>query len=193
MPKKKSRGPVTVVAAPSSFPDFSSFSSFGSNNNNSNNSSSRKNKGRNGRNFKNDRNNENENDNDNGNDKTKRGIEIDFDETVKEIRTLGSTQFTGKQKRKYEKEQYEAFTGRTKKKQKVPLKIVRGIKKKAAERAERIERENRDAGIITANTNKKKTKRGYSEQNRKDSRIHGPAPSIGFTKGGILSVRKEKR
>mmetsp|Transcript_14079 Transcript_14079/g.21390 ORF Transcript_14079/g.21390 Transcript_14079/m.21390 type:complete len:198 (+) Transcript_14079:150-743(+) len=136
----------------------------------------------------------NDNNNNNANDRnSKIGIDIDFDETVKEIKTLGSTQFTGKQKRKYEKEQYEELTGRTKKKQKVPLNIVRGIKKKAAIRERRLEQENKDAGIVTATTNKKKTKRGYSEQNRRDNRVHGPAPTIGFTKKGILSVRREKR
>ena len=121
------------------------------------------------------------------------GIEIDFDETVKEIHTLGSTQFTGKQKREYQEEQHKTLTGRAHKKQKVPLKIVRGIKKKAAQREKGIEQENRDAGIVTASTNKKKVNKGYSEKNRTDSRIHGPAPTIGFTKKGVLSVRKDKR
>lgn len=170
--KKKARGPVTVVSAPSSsFPDFSSFSGF----------ITKKKKEDNRGNDPNSRN------------RVKNGLEIDFDETVKEIRTLGSTQFTGKQKRQYEDEQYKILTGREKKKQKVPMKIVRGIKKKAAIREKRIELENKEAGIITASSNKKKVNKGYSEQGRNDSRIHGPAPSIGFTKKGVLSVRKEKR
>ena len=178
MPKKKSRAPVTVVTAPSSsFPDFSSFSSTGGGG-----GSKRNNNNKRGRQTE-----------ENNHQRKKIGIEIDFDETVKEIHTLGSTQFTGKQKRQYEAEQYKAFTGLEKKKHKVPLKIVRGIKKKAIEREKRIEQENRDAGIVTANTNRKKVSKSYSEQNRRDSRIHGPAPTIGFTKKGVLSVRKEKR
>mmetsp|Transcript_7615 Transcript_7615/g.9505 ORF Transcript_7615/g.9505 Transcript_7615/m.9505 type:complete len:191 (+) Transcript_7615:89-661(+) len=190
MPKKKSRAPVTVVAAPSSsFPDFSTFSAYNTSGSSSNGGGSKKKKNAFGKNG-----NDNDNNNNNANDRnSKIGIDIDFDETVKEIKTLGSTQFTGKQKRKYEKEQYEELTGRTKKKQKVPLNIVRGIKKKAAIRERRLEQENKDAGIVTATTNKKKTKRGYSEQNRRDNRVHGPAPTIGFTKKGILSVRREKR
>lgn len=177
MPKKKSR-PVTVVSAPSSsFPDFSSFGGGGYNNTRRNNSNSGRKRAR------------------TVEEKSSKriGVEIDFDEAVKEIHTLGSTQFTGKQKREYQEEQYKTFTGRAQKKQKVPLKIVRGIKKKAAEREKRTEQENRDAGIVTASTNKKKVNKGYSEKNRKDSRIHGPAPTIGFTKKGVLSVRKDKR
>ena len=173
MPKKKSRAPVTVVAAPlSSFPDFSGFTSY------SRVSNSRKKK---------------DDDRINSNTTARPGIEIDFEEAVQEIRTLGSTQFTGKKKRKYQDEQYKLLTGREKKKHKVPQKIVRGIKKKAAIREKRIEEENKDSGVVTASTNKKKEKRGYNEQKRKDSRIHGPAPTIGFTKRGVLSVRKEKR
>jgi len=173
--KNKVRRPVTVVSAPSSsFPDFSKFSDY--NYLKKKDGDRRSGGGRS-----------------NDNHRSKNGIEIDFDETVREIRSLGSTQFTGKQKRQYEDEKYRELTGREKKKQKVPLKIVRGIKKKAAIRERRIEQENKEAGIVTASTNKKKMNKGYSEQNRKDSRIHGPAPSIGFTKNGVLSVRKEKR
>jgi hypothetical protein len=169
--KKIAKRAVTVITAPSSsFPDFSTFSSYTNNQN-----KTKKDKSHHGT-------------------KTNNGIEIDFDSTVKEIRTLGSSQFTGKQKRKYEAEQYKTLTGREKKQHKVPLKIVRGIKKKAAIREKRIEEMNKEAGVVTAMTNQRKRNvKSYSEQNRKDSRIHGPAPSIGFTRNGVLSVRKDKR
>jgi hypothetical protein len=177
MPKRRSRAAVTVVSAPtSSFPDFSAFSNLDGTSKSGNK----------------DRKERNNHINDNLDNDNKKGIDIDFDETVQEIRTLGSTQFTGKQKRKYQDEQYKTLTGREKKKHKVPLNIVRGIKKKAVIREKRWEEEIKESGVVTANT-KRKVNKGYSEQKRTDSRIHGPAPDIGFTKGGVLSVRKGKR
>mmetsp|Transcript_3925 Transcript_3925/g.5123 ORF Transcript_3925/g.5123 Transcript_3925/m.5123 type:complete len:179 (+) Transcript_3925:114-650(+) len=177
--KKKSKA-VKVVVAPSAFPDFSSFSSSSNSTTFGTSSVSRKTS----------RNHSSVNDNT----KTKRkGIDIDFDETAREIYALGSSQFTGKQKRRYQEEQYNELTGREKKKQKVPLKIVRGIKNAAAKRGKRISQEEKDAGIITATNGKGKKKKAYSEQNRRDTRIHGPSPNIGFTKKGVLSVTKDRR
>ena len=59
---------------------------------------------------------------------------IDMDEAIREVHALGSTGFAGKQARKHKEAQYKALTGRDMKRQKVPLPIVRGIKKKRAER-----------------------------------------------------------
>ena len=179
MSKRKARAPVTVVAAPSAFPDFSSFSSTSSSKKNTKTSSKYESSGSSST----------------SNIKTasRQGIDIDFDEAVQEIRHLGSSQFTGKDKRLYEAEQYKALTGREKKMHKIPVKIARGMKKKAAMREKRREEEARESGLVTASTNKKKEKRGFSEQKRRDARIHGPAPDIGYTKKGVLSVRKERR
>lgn len=161
MPKKQ-RKPVVVVSAPSSFPDFSQFGGSSA-------KSKRKNQQQEST--------------------SKKGIEIDFDNTAREIHKLGSTQFIGKQKKQYEAEQYKALTGREKKQHKVPVKIVRGIKKAAAKREARIMKEMKDAGIVTANVAKKE-KRTYSEQNRRDTRIHGPSPSAGFMMKGVLNVKR---
>lgn len=185
MSKRKVRAPVTVVAAPSAFPDFSSFSSTSS--------SSKKNSKK-----SNSSSNDNNHESSSGssiasNINSRQGIDIDFDETVQEIRHLGSSQFTGKDKRLYEAEQYKALTGREKKMHKIPVKIARGMKKKAAIRQKRREEEARESGLVTASSNNKKEKRGFSEQKRRDARIHGPAPDIGYTKKGVLSVRKERR
>ena len=166
---QKKRKSVEVVIAPSSFPNFASFSSSSSTNH-----SARK--------F-----------NKLGNDKSNLKssvMELDFNETVKEIHALGSTLFTGKQKRQYEAEKYMALTGREMKKQKVPLKIVRGIKKAAAKREARKEKEALESGVVTATKRKDSKKKNYSEKSRRDSRLHGPSPSIGFTKNGMLHVRK---
>jgi len=119
----------------------------------------------------------------------RKGIDIDFNETAREIHQLGSTQFIGKQKRQYEHEQYRALTGRDRKKQKVPVKIVRGLKKAAAKREERQKQELKESGVVTAkNTENTSSGKKYNKQNRKDIDNHGPAPNIGFTKRGVYHV-----
>jgi predicted ATPase len=70
------------------------------------------------------------------------------------------------------------------------LPIVRGIKKKAAEREVRELQEAKEAGLIlpsqTLQAGKKK------KEKDKTSRIHGPAPTIGFMKKGIFSYKDKK-
>ena len=94
----------------------------------------------------------------------------------------------GKQKKDFEDEQYFALTGRHKKKQKVPLPILRGLKKAAAKREAKAREEARQAGIILPKA-KQETKKGDSTY-----RNYGPAPSIGFVKNGVFKVQgKGKR
>lgn len=170
MTKKQKNKKVKVVVAPSSFPDFSQFDSSST-------------LGMSKRRIK-----KNE---DNTTMRTKKkNIFLDFDETVREVYTLGSTRFAGKQKRDYEDEQYTTLTGRQRKKQKVPVKIVRGIKKAAAYREARAEQETKDAGIVTANKRGVTNKKRYSEKVRKASELHGPAPSVGYLKKGVLTVNR---
>ena len=52
---------------------------------------------------------------------------LDLHETAKEIKAYGATAFIGRQKRDYEDEKYLRLTGRHKKKQKVPLPLLRGL------------------------------------------------------------------
>jgi hypothetical protein len=160
----KRKAPVLVVRAPDAFPDFSKFDSAGS------------------KQRKIDRN--------PTTNKTSR-LQIDFDMAVKEIHQLGSTQFTGKLKKQHEADQFRALVGREKQKEKVPVKIVRGIKKAAAKREAKQLQEVKESGLVTAGTGKKKLKRKFSEQNRRDTRLHGPAPSAGFMSKGILRVSKK--
>jgi len=166
MSKKQPKKTVKVVVAPSSFPDFSQFDS----------SSSRKSK-KIITNY------------DNAMRTKKTGGFLDFDETVREVYDLGSTRFAGKQKRDYEDEQYTTLTGQHRKKQKIPLKVVRGIKKAAIYREARVNKETKEAGIVTANK-RGATKKNYSEKVRKASQLHGPAPSIGYLKKGVLTVKR---
>ena len=164
MTKTQKRKPVVVVSAPSAFPDFSTFED-------STRSINAHDKKRAPLSSK------------------KVGIDMDFDETVRDIHKLGSTQFTGKQKKRFQEEQYKLLTGREKKKQKVPVKIVRGIKFAAAKREARQLKEMKESGVVTA-TKREGKKKNYSEKNRRDTRIHGPAPSAGFMSKGMLRVKR---
>jgi hypothetical protein len=112
---------------------------------------------------------------------------LDWKETVKEVRRLGSKAFTGQLKRQHEDEEYKKLTGRHKKKHQVPLPIVRGIKKKAAERQAQYLEECKQAGIVLP---KQQLKTQNSiKQPKNANAIYGPAPSIGFIKHGILRVK----
>jgi len=117
----------------------------------------------------------------------RRGEPIDFRETMREVCALGSKRFEGSQKKNYEAERYKDLIGRYKKQQRVPLKISRGIKKKAAVREARRISEAREAGIILGSRRPEGKKLRYPTKNSKQ---YGPVPSIGSTKNGVLCVRK---
>ena len=124
--------------------------------------------------------------------KRKRDKELlDWYDTAKEVRALGATKFIGKQKRNYQDEHYKQLTGRDKKKHSVPLPIVRGIKKKAAERESRELKEAKEAGLILPSQTLQAGGKMKKEKD-KTSRIHGPAPTIGFMKKGIFSYKDKK-
>jgi len=118
---------------------------------------------------------------------------LDWHETVREVRKLGAAGFVKKQKRDYEDEEYKRLTGRERKRQYVPLPILRGIKKKRIQREATAMAEARAAGMavpksLASSSTNKETK--LSRQ-KKQSRKHGPAPSIGFVKKGVLQVKKK--
>lgn len=108
---------------------------------------------------------------------------LDWNETAREVRTLGSQAFMGKEKREYRQEEYVRLTGRKEKQQRVPLPIQRGIKKKAAKRLERQREEARQAGIILPTVKKGK---------QRVNKDQGPAPSVGYMKRGVLHVKGAK-
>lgn len=111
---------------------------------------------------------------------------LDWHDTAKEIRSLGASAFVGQQKRSFEDEEYEFLTGRKKKKQKVPLPIVRGLKKKAEQRKMRQIKEAKEAGVVLPRGVASRTKKKKTDNT---SRVHGPAPSAGFMKNGILRIK----
>lgn len=121
--------------------------------------------------------------------KKSKNNEIDFLEASREIHELGSTQFTGYQLKLHKEADYKEITGRTKKREKVPLNILRGMKEKTAQKQKKIEDEAKEAGIIMA-TKKKDKKKTFSEKNRRDTNLFGPSPSIGFMKKGIYKYKK---
>lgn len=118
---------------------------------------------------------------------------LDWHDTAKEIRAYGATAFVGQQKRDYEDEQHLRLTGRHKKRPKVPLPIVRGIRKAAARREVIAREEARKAGVVlpkdafSAKAEAKKASRDAVY------RSHGPAPNIGFMKGGVFRVSDKKK
>lgn len=111
---------------------------------------------------------------------------MDFLRASQDVRHFGSNQFVGKSKRDYDDEQYLKLTGRKRKKHQVPLPIVRGIKKKAAEREARAHDEAKQAGIVLPQPKKPRKRRD------KTSKIHGPAPTVGFMMKGILRVKDKE-
>ncbi len=98
---------------------------------------------------------------------------------------MGANGFVGKKKREFEDEAYKRLTGRERKHHKVPLPIVRGIQKKAAQRRARELEEARQAGIVLPNEEKSKKR----SPGKDVTRVHGPAPSVGFMNKGILRVK----
>lgn len=119
---------------------------------------------------------------------------LDWSQTAREIHKLGATGFVGKLKRAHEDEQYELLTGRKKKKQKMPLPLIRTLRKKAREKEAIEMKEAKEAGIIAPKSAKTETKSGRGNKNKdKNFLIHGPSPSIGFMKNGIYRVSKNSK
>lgn len=122
---------------------------------------------------------------------TNNGVLVDFQDAYQDVYKLGSTQFTGKQKKQHKEQEYKELTGREMEKEKVPWKIARGIKAKAMKREKRLLEEAKDAGLVLPTKKKEENKR-YSKQNRRDTKLFGPAPSIGFMKKGTYSYRGDR-
>mmetsp|Transcript_18055 Transcript_18055/g.23406 ORF Transcript_18055/g.23406 Transcript_18055/m.23406 type:complete len:165 (-) Transcript_18055:60-554(-) len=115
---------------------------------------------------------------------------LDFGEVSKEIRELGSTTFTGYEKKLFKERKYEELTGRKKARDKIPIKILRGIKAKQRSRVKKIEDEAKESGVVIAR--KKKAKSKFNVEKRKSERTAGPAPNIGFMMKGAYRVNKKR-
>jgi len=182
--KKRQRKAVKVVVCPSAFPDFTS---IGGSSPPPRSAPTQRGNDRSSR----------------GPDRDSRGktyssADVDFEEAIREVHALGSTAFAGKQARKHKQTQYKELTGRDMKRQKVPLPIARGIKKKRAEREARAEAEAKEAGVVRDSSKSKAVKKAktYSEERRKSDSMkaaYGPSPDVGYMKGGVLRVKKTSR
>jgi hypothetical protein len=74
---------------------------------------------------------------------------LDAQETIREVHKFGTTGFTGDRKRMHEDAMYAKLTGgRTAKRQKMPTKIIVGMRRKAMKREERRKVEERESGVV---------------------------------------------
>lgn len=120
---------------------------------------------------------------------------LEFDVAVREVRTLAATAYLGQEKRHHDDEQYRLLTGRDRTRHHVPLPILRGIRKKAAQRQARQDQEARAAGIVRPTHNSSSNSSNKTAKHQKDvgkvTRQFGPAPSIGFTRKGVYRVQHQ--
>jgi hypothetical protein len=135
--------------------------------------------------------------------------ELDVQETIREIHKFGATGFTGSQQKQHKAEEYERITGRQQKRQKIPTKILVGMRKKAIKREEKIKAEMKESGVVSHRSTaaKKddelrpgqirgvfgaKNSRNKGDRRKMSSRSFGPAPSVGFMKKGMLRVKEPR-
>jgi hypothetical protein len=150
------------------------------------------------------------------------GLELDVQQTIREVHKFGATGFQGSQKKSHEKAEYEWLTGRVQKRQKIPTKILVGMRQKAMKREERQKKELQESGVVShqaankSSTNKVKKKKnrrgdepqagpgvvqgvfGSNSRKKKGNRrsmnpgSFGPAPDVGFMRKGMLRVKQPK-
>lgn len=144
---------------------------------------------------------------------------LDIQETIREVHKFGAEGFTGVQKKSHQNAELERLTGRTTKRQKIPTKILVGMRKKALKREEREKKELKESGVVghhssSSQGTKKKTNdrrrgkdsqggtrrlngvfgsnhaRNTGDRRRMDPRSFGPAPDVGFMRKGMLKVKQ---
>ena len=123
--------------------------------------------------------------------------ELDFDKIFKEVKSMGSTQFTGYQKKIHKEEVHTAMTGLKKKRQSIPKNILFGMIEKNNKRENKREKEEKDAGIVSDFNGRRKRKReendrDFTKKSKKMNSLHGPSPnSVGFMKKGVLRLKEK--
>jgi len=150
------------------------------------------------------------------------GLELDVQQTIREIHKFGATGFQGSQKKTHEKAEYEWLTGRVQKRQKIPTKILVGMRQKALKREERQKKELQESGVVSHQIVNKSSAKAKKKRNNKDDEAKagpglvqgvfgsnsrknkkgnrrsmdagsfGPAPDVGFMKKGMLRVKRPK-
>jgi hypothetical protein len=116
---------------------------------------------------------------------------LDLHEAAKDIRAYGAQAFLGKQKKDYQDEKYYKLTGMHKKKQSCPLPLLRGLRKAAAKREKKAREEAQKSGLVIPKKNQETFRKSMTDA---DFHKYGPAPNIGFMKGGVYraSTHKER-
>jgi hypothetical protein len=186
--QKRKRTEVEVVVCPSAFPDFTTVGGSTSRRreNLRNDNDSRRNKKDDGG-WKN-------NKKDDG-----RPPALDVQETIREVHKFGATGFTDKkQKKAHKNDEYEKLTGRTVKRQKIPTKILVGMRKKAIKREEREKREMRESGVVdhhtsgtSSLTNKKKKRDNKNDKKPSDNVGVGPRGVFGSNRARNKGERRK--
>ena len=133
---KRKRKEVQVVVCPSAFPDFTTVGGS---------TSRRREQQRSGISS---RANRDSNKDETAQQHVTKGPELDVQETIREIHKFGAEGFTGKQKKSHQAAEYERLTGRVAKRQKIPTKILVGMRKKAMKREEREKQELKESGVV---------------------------------------------
>jgi hypothetical protein len=117
--------------------------------------------------------------------------ELDVQETIREIHKFGAEGFTGAMRKNHQNAEYEKLTGRTTKRQKIPTKILVGMRQKATKREDRRKREERESGVVgssssssqgttTTTTTTTKKKRGAKNDKRpSDDAKRGGGAAVG--------------
>lgn len=124
------------------------------------------------------------------------GVELDVQQTIREIHKFGATGFQGTQKKTHDKAEYEWLTGRTQKRQKIPTKILVGMRQKALKREERQKKELKESGVVSHHqTNTKSSSSSSSAKARsKKRRDDEPKAGPGVVQGVFGSnSRKNKK
>ena len=137
---KRKRKEVQVVVCPSAFPDFTTVGGS---------TSRRREQQRSGTyGISSSRANRDSNKDETAQQHVTKGPELDVQETIREIHKFGAEGFTGKQKKSHQAAEYERLTGRVAKRQKIPTKILVGMRKKAMKREEREKQELKESGVV---------------------------------------------
>ena len=194
----KRKREVQVVVCPSAFPDFTTVGGS---------TSRQRERQRNG--------NKPKSESSKRNDKATKGPELDVQETIREVHKFGATGFTGSQAKQHEASEYERITGRVQKRQKIPTKILVGMRKKALKREERQKQDLKESGVVSHHSsNKKKRKsekdpneprpgvvrgvfgsnkaRNKGDRRKMSAKSFGPAPSNGFMSKGMMKVKQPR-
>ena len=118
---------------------------------------------------------------------------LDVQETIREVHKFGATGFTDKQQKKAHKnDEYEKLTGRTVKRQKIPTKILVGMRKKAMKREEREKREMRESGVVshtTSGTSSSLTKNKKKRDNKRDKKS---SDKVGVGPRGVFGSNRAR-